>query len=129
MDPQGIDSLADLALLAAALADGLGTHISIYLSIISAYLICSYLVADKLTTLQVSIATGVYLVAYVFQALILVAYVRRIGLVFDRIEEFNLQQAGFAEAMGVSYIGFVVLTAGLVAPLWFMWSVRRGDSR
>ena len=130
MSEANIESLADLAMIATALVDAFGTHVSIYLTIISAYLITSYLVAEKLTRLQISIATGVFIVAYAFQSLLLVATALRINSVTTRMAQLNSDLGlGIATQYGLMEIGAVVLIAGLIAPLWFMVSVRRGDKR
>ena len=123
-------TLYQIQSLAVAMGDGLGTHISIYLTIISAYLVASYLVADKLTALQISIATGVYIVAYAFQCIVLIAYFSSISKAVSRINELNPEiAAGFPQQVGAGYIALLIMIAGLIAPLWFMWSVRRGQSR
>ena len=130
MDSQTSDTIYQIQALAVAMGDGMGTHISIYLTIISAYLIVSYLVADKLTTLQISIATGVYVVAYSFQCIVLIAYFRALSKAASRLKELSPELgAGLPQQLGGNYIGLLILIAGLIAPLWFMWSVRRGQSR
>jgi len=130
MDDQIQNSIYQIQTMAIAMGDGLGIHISIYLTIISAYLVVSYLVADKLTTLQISIATGIYIVAYTFQCIILISYFRAISMAAVALNEMNPELgAGLPQRFGSGYIGLIILMAGLVAPLWFMWSVRRGDAR
>ena len=77
--------------MAIALGDGMGTHISIYLTIISAYLVVSYLVAAKLTTLQISIATGIYVVAYTFQSIVLISYFRSLSMAAAALNELAVK--------------------------------------
>ena len=130
MDDQIQNSIYQIQTMAIAMGDGIGIHISIYLTIISAYLVVSYLVADKLTTLQISIATGIYIVAYTFQCIILISYFRAISMAAVALNELNPELgAGLPQRFGGGYIGLIILVAGLVAPLWFMWSVRRGEAR
>ena len=130
MDDQTQNTIYQIQTMAIAMGDGMGTHISIYLTIISAYLIVSYLAADKLTTIQISIATGIYVVAYTFQCIVLVSYFRALSMAAKALTELSPDLgAGFPQKLGSSYIGVFILVAGLVASLWFMWSVRRGDAR
>ena len=130
MDPEISLTLYQIQTLAVAMGDGLGTHISIYLTIISAYLIVSYLVAEKLTALQISIATGIYVVAYTFQSLTLVSYFRALSMASEAINALDSEMgAGLPQRLGGGYLGLFILIVGFIAPLWFMWSVRRGDSR
>jgi hypothetical protein len=130
MDDQIQNSIYQIQTMAIAMGDGLGIHVSIYLTIISAYLVVSYLVADKLTTLQISIATGIYIVAYTFQSIVLISYFRAISMAAGALNELNPELgAGLPQRFGGGYIGLIILVAGLVAPLWFMWSVRRGEAQ
>jgi hypothetical protein len=114
-----------LSQLLASLSDALGTHISIYLTIVTGYIIVAYLVGTKLTRLQVAIATGIYLVAYIFESLILTTIIRTIGKQSSQLLLLDPAVAiGMMAQARAPYIGLVILIAGLIAPLWFMWSVR-----
>jgi hypothetical protein len=118
-----------LSQLLASLSDALGTHISIYLTIVTGYIIVAYLVGTKLTRLQVAIATGIYLVAYIFESLILTTIVRTIGKQSSQLLLLDPAVAiGMMAQARAPYIGLVILIAGLIAPLWFMWSVRHPKS-
>lgn len=115
----------DVAQLMTALADVLGTHASIFLTLISGYLVVAYLVGEKLTRLQVSIATAIYIVAATYEGLFLASTFR--ALVLARESYLKLEPAFSDSAFVVvrgDQIGLVVLFAGVLAPLWFMWSVR-----
>jgi hypothetical protein len=118
-----------LSQLLASLSDALGTHISIYLTIVTGYIIVAYLVGTKLTRLQVAIATGIYLVAYIFESLILTTIIRTIGKQSSQLLLLDPAVAiGMMAQARAPYIGLVILIAGLIAPLWFMWSVRHPKS-
>ena len=118
-----------LSQLLAWLSDALGTHISIYLTIVTGYIIVAYLVGTKLTRLQVAIATGIYLVAYIFESLILTTIIRTIGKQSSQLLLLDPAVAiGMMAQARAPYIGLVILIAGLIAPLWFMWSVRHPKS-
>ena len=118
-----------LSQLLASLSDALGTHISIYLTIVTGYIIVAYLVGTKLTRLQVAIATGIYFVAYIFESLILTTIIRTIGKQSSQLLLLDPAVAiGMMAQARAPYIGLVILIAGLIAPLWFMWSVRHPKS-
>tara|TARA_B110000977_G_scaffold201835_1_gene299112 strand:+ start:4199 stop:4513 length:315 start_codon:yes stop_codon:yes gene_type:complete len=104
--------------LLASLSDALGTHISIYLTIVTGYIIAAYLVGTKLTRLQVAIATGIYLVAYIFEFLILTTIIRTIGKQSSQLLLLDPAVAiGMMAQARALYIGLVILIAGLIAPL------------
>jgi len=108
------------------LVDVLGTHLTIYLTLISAYIIVAYAVGGKLSRLQVSLVSVLYFAATLFEALLIVALVRGSVHMMSYLGEIDqtLSQAIITN-MGGEYLGLVVLIAGLIMPLWFMWSIRR----
>ena len=125
-DPEVL-SQADLALLMVGQIDAIGTHISIYLTIISAYLVASYLVGKKLTTPQVSVATAIYIIAYVFEALILAALFRSATVAQQAYRENYSVVSSFVfdGALASAYIGGIIALGILFSSLWFMRSVRQ----
>ncbi|MFQ3322949.1 MAG: hypothetical protein ACI90U_000765 [Pseudomonadales bacterium] len=56
--------------------DTLGTHTSIYLTIVTGYILVAYLVGAKLTRPQVTIAAAIYLVAYIYEYLLITVLTR-----------------------------------------------------
>jgi hypothetical protein len=72
-----------------AVTDASGTHMSIFLTIISAYLVVAYIVVTKLTKLQVPIATSINAVAYAVEAWILFSYNRAIGRTAKQLLAIN----------------------------------------
>ena len=119
----------DVAQLMTALTDTLGTHSAIFLTLISGYLVVAYLAGTRLTRLQVSIATSIYLVAATYEGLFLATAFRGLFLARERLLELNpsLGDNIFIVARG-DKIGLILLLAGILAPLWFMWSVRHAKT-
>lgn len=119
----------DVAHLLTALSDTLGTHSAIFLTLISGYIVVAYLAGARLTRLQVSIATSIYLVAATYEALFLATAFRGLTLARQRLLELNpsLGDNIFVIARG-DKIGLILLLAGILAPLWFMWSVRHAKT-
>ena len=115
----------DVAQLMTALSDVLGTHTAIFLTLISGYLVVAYLAGAKLTRLQVSIATTIYIVAAAYEGLFMASIFRAMALAR---ESYLKLDPSFSDSIFVAVrgeqIGFTVLWAGVLAPLWFMWSVR-----
>lgn len=129
MNDPDVVTRAELIPIMIGQLDAIGTHISIYLTLISAYLVASYLVGKKLTNLQVSVATSIYVVAYIFQALIL-ATLFRSGLIAMGAYRENYSMVSTFVFDGISgsiYIGAIVMLAILLSSLWFMWSVRHSE--
>ena len=119
----------DTAQLMAALADVLGTHAAIFLTLISGYLVVAYLAGAKLTKLQVSIATAMYFVAATYEGLFLVSVFRAMASARETYLKLNpsFSDSVFVVVRG-DQIGLIVLLAAILAPLWFMWSVRHAES-
>jgi hypothetical protein len=122
-------SRAELALIGIGQADAIGTHMSIYLTIVSAYLIAAYLVGRKLTSAQVTVATSIYIVAYIFEAAILAALFRSMTIAMQSYNErFSMISSFVLNVIsGSNYIGVTILFAILSSSLWFMWSVRHPE--
>lgn len=126
MNNPDVVTKAELLLITIAQVDALGTHISIYLSVVSAYLLTAYLVGKKLTTLQVSVATFVYIIAYLFEALLLMVMSRTLGNSMKSYSERYsvINPSSIDIVFIVPYIGLILGLMVLGASLWFMWSVR-----
>jgi len=127
-NPEAITQ-AELLLIMIGQVDAIGTHISIFLTIISAYLIVSYLVGRKLTSLQVSVATSIYIVSYIFEAIILAGLYRTmINSVQAYRERFSVINPTSIDSITVaSYVGVMIIIAILLSSLWFMWGVRHSE--
>lgn len=114
----------------AVLLDVLGTHLSIYLTIISGYLIVAYAVGGKLSRLQVWIVSALYFAAALFEALLIagvsssiIDMIHYLASVDDKIDD------AWVISLGGQYLGLSVLIAALLSPLWFMWNIRSNTTR
>ena len=109
-----------------ALAEVQASLIAIYLSMIFAYTTVAYVAGKQLSKLQVSIATLVYVVAssymsanIVYAAIGFVAYQERMAELIP-----SEKWAGDVAPL-MLYIESVLWPALMLAPLVFMWHVRR----
>jgi hypothetical protein len=102
----------------------LSTHISIFLTIVTGYIIIAYLIGTKLTKAQVAIA--ICIVAYAFPAFMLIAIVSGMRAGSAKLALINpTAPTIFEELWNGPPMGLAILITGLLAPLWFMWTVRR----
>lgn len=121
-------SSTDLALIMVGQIDAMGTHISIYLTVVSAYLAISYVVGKKLTNLQISIATAIYITAYVFESIVIFAIFNSAIFALEKYQELNPSaSASVIQSTGAIYLGCLILAAILVSSIWFMLSVRYSE--
>jgi hypothetical protein len=95
------------------------------MTLVSAYLVVAFLSGKRLTTLQVSIATALYSLAYFFESLFLAAYVRATGRLIEQYREIDSSTGvGLIDDLGGPYLGLVIIIAVYISSLWFMRSVR-----
>ena len=111
------------------MGDGIASHIAIYLTLISGYLIVAFLAGNKLSKVQVSIATALYTLAYLFQSLMLLAYFRAAGRAIDYYQTLHpTAGVGLIGDLGGGYLGLIVVILVYIASIWFMWNVRRAKN-
>ncbi|MFT4998862.1 MAG: hypothetical protein ACJA0M_002540 [Chitinophagales bacterium] len=102
------------------------THISIFLTIVTGYIIIAYLIGTKLTKAQVTIAIAICIVAYAFSAFMLTAVVSGMRAGSAKLALINpTAPTIFEELWNSTPMGLAILITGLLAPLWFMWPARR----
>ena len=110
------------------------THLTIYLSIISAYLVTAYAVGATLTRSQAIIATSIFLVGCIYITLVMSGIMMAID---GSIRAAQLAQIEVATVRGrpptsqmgdanpiIAYLAFAIQVTGIIASLYFMWSVR-----
>lgn len=111
------------------IGDGIASHIAIYLTLISGYLIAAFLAGNRLSKVQVSIATALYTLAYLFQSLMLLAYFRAAGRAIDHYQTLSpATGVGLIGDVGGAYLGLIVVILVYIASIWFMWNVRRAKN-
>lgn len=112
--------------LVAGAIDGMYDSITLFLSIVSGYLLVAYLVGAKLTRIQTIIISTLFAVGAVFQCWGLLTYE-------IAIEEYLAAKADIAPLTSYQYsvlqgnAGTIIasaLVAGTMAALYFMWSIR-----
>ena len=119
----------DVAAIIMMMGDGIASHIAIYLTLISGYLIAAFLAGNRLSKVQVSIATALYTLAYLFQTLMLFAYFRAAGRAIDHYQTLvPATGAGLIGDAGGGYLGLIVVVLVYIASIWFMWNVRRAKN-
>lgn len=117
--------------------DMIFTLLTIYISIITAYLFVAYTVGKTLTRSQIFIAT----VAYLFGASSMVLGMVVLG---DLINQYLILNAYYWEFVGADglaaesrqeaatsaadVLNYLLLVVGTIAPLYFMWDVRRSKA-
>ena len=101
------------------------THLTIYLTLLFAYCAAMYVAGNKLDTLQVFIATVLFVVAAEFQVLTMAAWVNSAQAIIAELA--NLVPAfDPPRLLEVRQIfGLVIWNVGIVAALVFTWRVRR----
>lgn len=109
------------------------TMLAMYLSIITGYLVAAFVAGAQLTRPQALIATVTYLFGSVMMVVGMIswaevinqyhstnaAYWEFIGATF-----YSAQANAAAETNVIDALGLVLLVVGVLAPLYFMWSVR-----
>ena len=107
--------------------EGLWQAAQMYFTLVSAYIIVAYLVGAKLSRVQNSIITGLYLVWMV--GLIVAQHATstqtmRVSNELVTMGSALLSEAAYAESMLGVFSFIVVQVLGVMASLWFMLSVR-----
>ena len=99
---------------------------AMYFTLVSAYLITSYLVGAKLSTRQITIINTLYILWIL--GTINAVYTMMVGLepIYDQLlvaAEYEIE--GVADRSGWAVGSFLVVqVGGVLASLYFMWSVR-----
>ncbi|QFU75550.1 hypothetical protein EY643_07735 [Halioglobus maricola] len=102
----------------------MATQFSLYLSVVSAYLVVAYLVGMNLSRAQMVIASALMIFAAGGQTWALHASLGRVQeylLLKSELSPLTEYERNFATH---SYIWIGILAAGILASLYFMWSVR-----
>jgi hypothetical protein len=111
--------------LMASMEAHMATQFSLYLTVISAYMIVAYLAGEKLTTAQVWIASALMLFAAGGQAWALYASTGRV-LEYLHLKEQQSPLTQYEQNFAANgYVWVFILTCGVLAALYFMWGVRR----
>jgi hypothetical protein len=116
--------------------DAVVTVFTIYISIITGYLITAFVAGKQLTTVQVLIASGIFLFC---SSLLIFASENVLDSLYRMVDTWRENEAIINAAKGlpppapaagsglVRYGGRGLLLSGILASLYFMWSVRHSN--
>ena len=112
--------------LMASMEAHMATQFSLYLTVISAYMVVAYLAGEKLTRVQVWIASVLMLFAAGGQTWALYTTTGRVMEYLQLKQEYSPLTNYELNFAANSYTWVFILSFGIVAALYFMWGVRRG---
>ena len=104
------------------------TQFTLYLTVLFAYLVTAYFVGERLTRAQVFLLSGLYIFVNLAQAWGMVLTMNRVGELMDRKAEISPLtdwEQGYVEYGNLWAIAMVI---GVLASLYFMWSVRHANT-
>jgi hypothetical protein len=111
--------------LMASMEAHMATEFSLYLTIISAYLVVAYLAGSKLTQAQARIASALMIFAAGGQTWALYVTTGRVMEYLALKQELSPLTAYEKNFDVNSYAWVFILSCGILAALYFMWSVRK----
>ena len=98
-----------------------------YFTLVSAYLVASYVVGTKLTRQQNAVITILYVVwiaSVIFGQVTSAGAVLRLENALRAIDSITIGGGASLETESAVYAFMFVQIAGVLASLWFMWSIR-----
>ncbi|WOJ97684.1 hypothetical protein R0137_03700 [Congregibacter brevis] len=109
--------------------DNLYTAISIFLTLVTAYLVSVFVANMKLSKLQFGIATTLYSLAYLFVSLALRGNAEAAMYLARRLREAEVSVSGSDAAdYAWAYLGAAILVFVYTATIWFAFTVRSKNS-
>ena len=112
--------------LMASMEAHMAAQFSLYLTVISAYMVVAYLAGAKLTKAQAWIASVLMLFAAGGQTWALYATTGRVLEYLQLKQEYSPLSEYEQNFAANSYTWVFILSCGVFAALYFMWAVRRG---
>jgi hypothetical protein len=99
---------------------------TIYLTLVSGYLVVGYLAGERLSALQTGIVTALFVTGATLQTWAISQYQLAIGELLSTKEEISplTEFQSSVASSGGTYLFVVLMTLGMCASLYFMWSVR-----
>lgn len=110
--------------LMASMEAHMASQFSLYLTIISSYMVVAYLVGNKLTNTQVVIVSTLMILSAGGQTWALHTTLGRVTEYLERKVEFSALTEYEQNFSANTYAWVVILVGGLLASLFFMWQVR-----
>lgn len=105
-------------------SEQMAIQFSIYLSVMSGYLLVAYFAGEKLTTVQVLILSGLFLFATVAEVWGFHLTLSHIGELLAKKAELGPLSAYEEGIDDNGYPWAIAMSIGIIAALYFMWSVR-----
>lgn len=115
----------EVADLAASVLSNFLTAFTVFLSIVSAYVLSAFAAGDRLTRLQLSIVNGCFLASVGILGFLILSLYRRF---FSLAESIEVKQ-GWIVAVDLSWPLGALLAAIVVGCIFFMWNVRVSEER
>ena len=114
--------------LLASVEQQMAVQFSLYLSVVSAYMIVAYLVGSKLSNVQVIIASVLMIFTAGGQTWgMYKSLMRAMEYLAEKSQLYSLTK--YEEDFAANtYVWIVILSAGVLASLYFMWSVRHAKN-
>ena len=101
----------------------MGTTLALYFSVLSGYLVVSYLIGNKLTTMQNTLISGLFVIFGILCVIGTVAYLGRAAFLLQFTDEtYRSPLSDFIPYTPL--LSAAILLIGVVACLKFMWDVR-----
>jgi len=111
-----------------AIADVQSTHVSIYLTIIFAYIIVAYVAGSKLSGFQLTIATFIFVAACLWE-LMMITTLGQAAAVIGREITQSAEVRPFINEIVRKWFSRALWSSGMIAALVFMWNVRAEKNR
>ncbi len=100
------------------------TQFTLYLSVLFAYVVTAYFVGQRLTRTQVSVLSGLYIFVNVSQSWGMQLTNNRVGELLEKKAELSPLTRWEQGYVGYGDMWSIAMAVGVVASLFFMWSVR-----
>lgn len=118
----------ELADLAGNYSVGAMTSMSLYLTIVTAYLVTAFVAGKRLQPIEVFIVTVLFVLSASFFIFGTVGFFTRQVYVVQKLAAIQTDATFFMSSSTPMLYIVVVELLGILASLIFMWSVRRRDS-
>ena len=113
----------EMADLLTGLVDGTIASFQLYISLIIAFLVATYLTANRMTGTQIVIVSTLFSIAALLTAWATYSYMTRAVPLADQMEVLNPDTRYGAQPWARDMLG-ILMILGILASLKFMWDVR-----
>ena len=116
----------ELVEVSISVAAGGMTAVSIYLTVVSAFLIAAFMAGDRLTKGQAVITTGLFVSAAIFATYGTVEHFLTLANFQQRLAEMGGDTTTMSGAVTAIAVG-TLETLGIIGSLKFLWDVRHSN--